>query len=87
MGTSQTGTVHWAVSFEKKVRDFIMSGNYKPLINYESIGTDSRLAVPTPEHYLPLLYILGAKDAQDPISFQVEGVDGGSLSMLAVQVG
>ncbi|HEX4079804.1 MAG TPA: hypothetical protein VHX61_13125 [Rhizomicrobium sp.] len=43
--------------------------------------------MPTPEHYLPLLYILGARRAGDAITFPVEGVDGGSISMLAARVG
>ena len=45
------------------------------------------LSIPTPEHYLPLLYVLGARQQGEPISFPVEGVDGGSVSMLAVQIG
>jgi 4,5-DOPA dioxygenase extradiol len=45
------------------------------------------LAVPTPEHYLPLLYVLGANVPGEPVSFPVEGMDGGSVSMLAVRFG
>jgi 4,5-DOPA dioxygenase extradiol len=45
------------------------------------------LAVPTPDHYLPLLYVLGTRTPSEPVTFPVEGVDGGSISMLAVQVG
>jgi 4,5-DOPA dioxygenase extradiol len=45
------------------------------------------LGVPTPEHYLPLLYVLALRQADEPVTFPVEGVDGGSISMLAVQVG
>ena len=58
-----------------------------PLIHTGTLGPDAVLAVPTPEHYLPLLYILGTRRAGDAITFPVEGVDGGSISMLAVQVG
>jgi 4,5-DOPA dioxygenase extradiol len=43
--------------------------------------------VPTPDHYLPLLYVIGARTPSEPVTFPVEGVDGGSISMLAVQVG
>ena len=45
------------------------------------------LSIPTPDHYLPLLYVLGSSDARDEVSFPVEGVDGGSISMLTVRVG
>ena len=45
------------------------------------------LSVPTPDHYLPLLYVLGLRKAKERISFPVQGVDGGSISMLAVQIG
>jgi 4,5-DOPA dioxygenase extradiol len=43
--------------------------------------------VPTPEHYLPLLYVLGARREGEPVDFPVEGIDGGSVSMLTVRVG
>ena len=45
------------------------------------------LSIPTPDHYLPLLYVIGARQGDDLVSFPVEGVDGGSISMLAVRVG
>lgn len=45
------------------------------------------LSIPTPEHYLPLLYVLATRRAGEAITFPIEGVDGGSISMLTVQVG
>ena len=57
------------------------------LVDYESMGRDARLSIPTPDHYLPLLYAIGSRRERDAIRFPVEGVDGGSVSMLAVQVG
>ena len=78
----------WAVSFERRVRDLLLSGKSKPLIGYENmLGKEAMLAVPTPDHYLPLLYVIGTRTESDPVSFPVEGVDGGSISMLAVRVG
>lgn len=78
----------WAISFEKRVRELMLAGDHKPLIAYESqLGSEAELAVPTPDHYLPLLYIAGTRTAFEPVAFPVEGVDGGSVSMLVVQVG
>jgi len=77
----------WAVRFEQDARDRIISGENKALIQYETLGREARLSIPTPDHYLPLLYVLGTRQPKDDISFPVEGVDGGSVSMLAVRVG
>lgn len=78
----------WAVRFNDQVRRAIAGGNDESLINYESFGQDARISVPTPEHYLPLLYVLGMRRKADEISFPVEGFDGGgSISMLSVQIG
>jgi len=77
----------WAVRFEKQARDLMLAGDDGPLVAYESLGRDALLSVPTPEHYLPLLYVIALRGEEDEITFPVEGVDGGSVSMLAVQIG
>ena len=77
----------WALRFEERVRTELENANHAPLIDYPTLGRDALLAVPTPEHYLPLLYILGASVAGERVSFPVEGMDGGSVSMLTVQFG
>lgn len=77
----------WADRFDMQVRDLILTGNHVPLIDYPSLGEDAMLSVPTPEHYLPLLYILGAQRPGDRISFPVEGMAMGSLSMRSVAIG
>lgn len=77
----------WAVRFEDRARSLMTEGNHGPLIAYESLGRDAMLSAPTPDHYLPLLYILGTRRPAEPVTFPVEGVDGGSVSMLTVQVG
>ena len=77
----------WAIRFEDSARRLIRAGDHKPLIAYDTLGPDAALSIPTPDHYLPLLYVLGAAQQREPITFPVEGVDGGSISMLAVQVG
>jgi 4,5-DOPA dioxygenase extradiol len=77
----------WAVRFERQARQMMLAGEYKPLIDYEKLGRDAMLSIPTPDHYLPLLYVLGARQPGEDIAFPIEGVDGGSISMLTVQVG
>jgi 4,5-DOPA dioxygenase extradiol len=78
----------WTISFEARVRELLLAEEYTPLINYENqLGSEADLAVQTPDHYLPLLYIAAARTRSEPLVFPVEGVDGGSVSMLAVRVG
>jgi 4,5-DOPA dioxygenase extradiol len=77
----------WAVRFEKQAREFLLAGEHEPLVEYEMLGRDAMLSAPTPDHYLPLLYIMGIRREGEPVSFPVEGVDGGSISMLTVKFG
>ncbi len=77
----------WAVRFETQARQMMVAGEFDPLIDYEKMGLEALLSIPTPDHYLPLLYVIATKQEGEVISFPVEGVDGGSISMLAVQVG
>lgn len=77
----------WAQRFEQQVIAEINHGNHQKLIDYTALGADALLSAPTPEHYLPLLYILGASEAGEKASFPVQGFEGGSISMLAVQFG
>ena len=77
----------WAVRFEKHVRELLLAADDGPLVAYETLGQDAMLSVPTPDHYLPLLYVIALRREAEQVSFPVEGVDGGSVSMLAVQIG
>ena len=77
----------WATRFEQRVRELMTNGDHKPIVDYEALGRDAVLSVPTPDHYLPLLYVLGARQQGEEASYPIEGVDGGSISMLAVQIG
>jgi 4,5-DOPA dioxygenase extradiol len=77
----------WAIEFEDEAKQMMLAGDYQPLIDYERLGPEAQLSIPTPDHYLPLLYTLGTRQRKEPVSFPIEGVDGGSISMLTVQIG
>jgi 4,5-DOPA dioxygenase extradiol len=77
----------WAIRFEKQVREILLTEDDSPVINYENLGEDATLSIPTPDHYLPLLYVIGCRKRGEKIGFPVTGIDGGSISMLAVQIG
>jgi 4,5-DOPA dioxygenase extradiol len=77
----------WAVRFEQQAREMLLAEEHKPLVDYEKLGGDALLSIPTPDHFLPLLYVIATRQQGEKISFPVEGVDGGSVSMLSVRVG
>lgn len=77
----------WAISFDQFVRDHLSAqGEPHPLINYRQ-HQDAALSNPSPEHFLPLLYVLGSRVGDEPVSVPVDGITLGSISMLSVQVG
>ena len=86
-GVASSEPYDWAVRFEALAKDIIIGGDQRDLIDYDRLGLDAALAIPTPDHYLPLLYVLGVRHASDSVSFPVTGVDMGSISMLSVQIG
>ena len=77
----------WAVRFEDKARKLLLDNDHLSLIDYETLGPDAMLSVPTPDHYLPLLFVIALQRKDEPVSFPVEGFDGGSISMLTVMIG
>lgn len=77
----------WALRFEKKARAAMLAGDNETLIEYKRLGDDAVRSIPTPEHYLPMLYIMALRKPGEPMRFPVEGFDGGSVSMLTVQIG
>ena len=77
----------WAIQMNNKFKELIQAGDHKPLINYSSLGKEAMLAIPTPEHYLPLMYTLGLKSSKDDVSFFNDKAVGGSLTMTSVKIG
>lgn len=77
----------WALQMNNQFKSLIESGDHAPLIHYTQLGREALLAIPTPEHYLPLLYTLGVGTTRDEISFFNDKAVGGSLTMTSVKLG
>jgi 4,5-DOPA dioxygenase extradiol len=75
------------VRFNERIRNSLASREHRTLIDLEELGEDARLSVPTPEHYLPLLYVAGLQREDEAMSFPVDGYDLGSISMLTAAAG
>ena len=76
----------WALNMNETFKHLIQNGDHNPLVNYTSLGKDAMLAIPTPEHYLPLLYVLGLKGKKDEVSFFNDKAVAGSLTMTSVKL-
>jgi 4,5-DOPA dioxygenase extradiol len=77
----------WALEAREIFNQHILNGDFNPLINYKGLGTAIQLAVPTPDHYLPLLYNLGLKGQNESIGLFNDKLLAGSLSMTSVIIG
>ena len=77
----------WAVRFDQKLKLLIQARDHTALINYPKLGRDAELAIPTNEHYLPMLYALALRGADEPLRFFADKVTMGSISMRAFQIG
>ena len=76
----------WAEETNEKIKSFIVDGNHQALIDYGKQGSSFALSIPTPEHYLPLIYILGLKDKKESIDLFNDKTVGGSIGMLSLKV-
>lgn len=76
----------WAIEANEKLKELILSGQDKALLRYESLGKAVQLAIPTPDHYLPMIYILGLKDETGSISFFNDKTVMGSVSMTSFKI-
>jgi 4,5-DOPA dioxygenase extradiol len=75
----------WAIEMNEKFKTLIANDDHERLINYQQLGKEAVLSIPTPEHYLPLLYTLGLKAKNETTSFFNDKAIGGSLTMTSVQ--
>jgi 4,5-DOPA dioxygenase extradiol len=76
----------WAIEAKEKMKEFIISSDHKSLIDYNAQGRAFKLAIPTPEHYLPLLYALALKEENENLTFFNDKSVGGSLAMTSVKI-
>jgi 4,5-DOPA dioxygenase extradiol len=77
----------WALKANETFKKLILSSNHKELINYNQLGSEVKLAIPTPEHFLPLIYTLALKKENDSVSFFNDKAVMGSLTMTSVKIG
>ena len=77
----------WAKAFDATLASLIEKREHKTLIDYPSLGKEARMAIPTNEHYLPMLYALALQEKDEPLRFFAERVILGSISMRAFQIG
>jgi 4,5-DOPA dioxygenase extradiol len=77
----------WAITFDKWVADKITNGDHTALAKYEQLGEAARMSVPTPDHYIPMLYTLGLSDGKEAVTQVYEEVSYGGISMRTFQVG
>lgn len=77
----------WTLEMNTRLKELILRGDHQALIRYEDFGAAGRLAIPTPEHYLPLIYTLGLRDPGERLSFFNDQAVAGSLTMTSVQFG
>ncbi len=77
----------WAVAFDSQVKQWILAENHKSIIQYNKQGREAALSINSAEHFKPLLYVLGAQDKGEPVSFFAEKVWGGSVSMRSLRIG
>jgi 4,5-DOPA dioxygenase extradiol len=81
--TGDAAPYPWAVQFNEAVREFLSRNEHAPLVDYHLMGEPAALSVPTPEHYLPMLYIAGARRDDDDFAIVTDGIELASVGMLS----
>ena len=77
----------WTFHMNQLFKELIMNDEHEKLINYMSLGKEAMMAIPTPDHYIPLLYTLGLKGKKEAISFFNDKAVGGSITMTSLKIG
>ncbi len=76
----------WAVEFDEQIKQAILAGDHETIINFDQLGEIARLAVPSDEHFLPVLYVLACQE-NERVSFFAEKVTMGAISMRSLRIG
>lgn len=76
----------WATTANEKIKQYILEGNHKPLIEFHKQGREFDLSIPTPEHFLPLLYVLGLQEKDEKVTIFNDALLAGSLNMMSVKI-
>lgn len=76
----------WAEQANEKIKNLILNNDHKHLINYTSLGKEVQLAIPSVDHYLPLIYSLGLKNENEKVSFFNDKIELGSISMTSMKI-
>jgi 4,5-DOPA dioxygenase extradiol len=85
--SGQTQGFDWALEADSILRRLISANEHQQLINYQKLGSSVAQAIPTPEHYLPLLYVLALRNEAESVTFVNEKIVMGSISMTSVKIG
>ncbi|POY36155.1 4,5-DOPA dioxygenase extradiol [Solitalea longa] len=78
------GGYDWAVDFDETAKKLLLENNHQELIQFEKLGKEALLSIPTTEHFIPLIYTMALKNENEQVSFPIEGLDLGSISMRSV---
>ncbi|WP_317048226.1 4,5-DOPA-extradiol-dioxygenase [Pedobacter nyackensis] len=81
------GGFDWALEMNDKFKNLILNHEHQQLVDYRNLGREAMLAIPTPEHYLPLMYTLGLQNPHEGLSLFNDKAVGGSLTMTSVRIG
>lgn len=77
----------WAIGVNERIRQFITEGDHQSLVNFDKLGKEFKLAIPTPEHFIPLLYTLALQEKDEVPYIFNDHLVAGSLNMMSVKLG
>lgn len=77
----------WAIGVNERIRQFITEGDHQSLVNFDKLGKEFKLAIPTPEHFIPLLYTLALQEKDEVPDIFNDHLVAGSLNMMSVKLG